>query len=272
MWIFCCGMQRSGSTVQFQIAAQLVEEAKLGKRVEWVKAERFPELRQKYAEYPGWKVFKHHICTDEMASEFHQRTAMGVYVYRDLRDVCVSTMHKYSMTFEQLWDSGFLADCLQQFQKWTSLPRMLVSKYEEVVRDLPREVERIATHLGMSLEPQRYEQIAAEYVIAKQMQRIEDAKRAGRLQQGFADALFDPHTNLHTNHIHSGEIGSWKEVLSADQIAVIENSAHDWLAMHGYELTQSSLYRTWLTFRYQQKRTTQAVMRKLCDGVTLIRR
>ena len=40
MWIFCCGMERSGSTVQFQISAQLVEDAGLGKRVEWVKAER----------------------------------------------------------------------------------------------------------------------------------------------------------------------------------------------------------------------------------------
>ena len=268
MWIFCCGMQRSGSTLQFQVTAQLVEEARLGKRVEWVRAERFPELRQKYAEYPGWKVLKHHICTDEMVSEFQRHNARGVYIFRDLRDVVASTMQKYIMTFDQVWASGFLAGCLRQWQKWTSLPQMLVSKYEDMIRDVPGEVERIATHLGVNLAPQRYAQIASEYAVARQLQRIEEAKRTGRLQQGFADVLYDPHTNLHTNHIYSGEIGRWKEVLSAEQVALIESKTQLWLAAHGYELTQSPVQRTWLAFRYQRKRATRAIKRRLCQGFT----
>lgn len=272
MWIFCCGMQRSGSTLQFQITAQLVEEAELGTRVEWVRAEHFPELRQKYAGYPGWKVLKHHMCTEEMTAEFRRHNASGVYIFRDLRDVCVSTMRKYSMSFEHLWDSGFLANCLRQCQLWTSLPRMLVSRYEDVVRDTPREVERIATHLGVTLAPQRYVQIASEYAVTRQLQRIEDAQRAGRLQQGFADVLYDPHTNLHTNHIYSGEIGRWKEVLSAEQVAFIESETHDWLVAHGYQLTQSSWRRTRLAFRYQRKRATRALKRRLRQGLTSIRR
>ena len=46
MWVFCCGMQRSGSTLQYQIAARLVEQAGLGQRLEWVEPGRFPELRE----------------------------------------------------------------------------------------------------------------------------------------------------------------------------------------------------------------------------------
>ncbi|MFQ5632245.1 MAG: sulfotransferase domain-containing protein, partial [bacterium] len=120
MWIFCCGMQRSGSTLQFQITAQLVEEAGLGKRVEWVKHKRFPKLRKKYAAYEGWKVFDNHTCTDAMKEEFHRQNAMGVYVFRDLRDVIVSKIRKYSQSFEQLWNVGFLDNCLQQYHNWTS--------------------------------------------------------------------------------------------------------------------------------------------------------
>lgn len=263
MWIFCCGMQRSGSTLQFQITARLVEEAGLGKRVEWVRAEQFPELRQKYADDPGWKVFKHHLCTGEMAAEFYRQNAMGVYSFRDLRDVFVSNMRKYSLSFDQLWDGGFLSQSLFHYQRWTTLPRVLVSKYEDMVADLPGEVERIAAHLGIPCDRQRCEQIAWEYTLERQRERIEDAKRSGRLRQGIAKVLYDPYTNLHTNHIHAGEIGGWPGILSAAQVALIENQARDWLVAHGYELTQGPLQRTWLKFWYQQKRKAQGIRQRL---------
>jgi hypothetical protein len=273
MWIFCCGMQRSGSTLQFQITARLVEEAGLGQRVEWVKPDRFPQLRQKYAEYPGWKVSKSHICTDDMAAEFHRHNAMGVYVFRDPRDVFVSTMRKYAASFDVLWGSGFLEECLYHFHRWTSLPRVLVQSYEQMISDLPGEVERIAAHLEIPVDRQNCEQIAAEYTIERQRERIEEAKRTGNLQQESARGpRFDPYTNLHTDHIQSGEIGGWKGILSAQQVALIEDQARDWLLSHGYALTQSSWQRTWLTFRHQQKMKAQRVRRRLGKRLARLRR
>lgn len=237
MWIFCCGMQRSGSTLQFQITAQLVEAAGLGKRVEWVRPELFGKLRKAHAADPGWKVFKMHVCTDKMANEFHQQNAMGVYVYRDLRDVMVSMMRKYNIAFEALLDGGFVDDCLLHYQRWTSLPRVLVSKYETMMANLVDEVARIASHLGVALRADQYRQIAAEHSMAQQKQRIEAAKNDGNLRRGVVDSVrFDPHTNLHTNHIHEGEIGGWKNALSREQIARLEAHAGDWLQARGYEL------------------------------------
>ena len=66
MWIFCCGMRRSGSTLQYQLTARIVEEEGIGKRVEWVKPADFPVLREKYKDYEGLKVFKSHIYTSEI--------------------------------------------------------------------------------------------------------------------------------------------------------------------------------------------------------------
>lgn len=236
MWIFCGGMVRSGSTLQFQITAQLIEDAGLGKRIEWVKPAQFPELKGKYAAYSGHKVFKIHECTDAVVSEFRQQNAMGVYVFRDLRDVFVSMMRKEAASFNRLWEAPFLNGCLEQFKKWTSLPGVLVSKYEEIMADLPAEVERIASHLDIQLEAEKYQKIASNYGIERQLKRIETAKEKGELQPGRRGAFFDPRTNLHTNHIQSGAMGEWRQVLSTKQVKLIERKAKDWLLDNGYEL------------------------------------
>ena len=237
MWIFCCGMQRSGSTLQFQITSRLVEDAGLGKRVEWTKPDRFNKLRKKYATDEGWKVFKNHNCTEKMEKEFRRQNAMGVYSYRDLRDVYVSTMRKNNVTFEQLWQVKFLEQCLRQYQQWTALPQVLTSKYETMMIDLPGEVARIAAHLGIAVDLEKCRQIAVEHDIEHQKERIEDAKRAGRLKHGYANAYFDPDTNLHTNHIYSGAVGGWQGVLTEEQVGKIEALAGDWLVARGYALT-----------------------------------
>jgi len=100
-------MMRAGSTLQFQLTAQLVEEAGLGKRLEWAQPERFLEVRETYADYPGWKVFKVHVCTKPMRLEFKQKNALGLYVFRDVRDVMVSAMRRQGKSFEQLWRENY---------------------------------------------------------------------------------------------------------------------------------------------------------------------
>lgn len=272
MWVFCCGMQRSGSTLQFQIAAHLAEEAGVGKRVEWMDPERFPELRRKYESDQVWKVFKNHICTDEMAAEFLRQNAVGLYVFRDLRDVVTSVMRKYSMTFDQLLRLRFLEECLDNFQKWTRLPRVLVSKYEDMVADLPQEVGRIAGHLGIPITAEKCKKIAQNYTVERQIERIEEAKKKGKLQKGSArDTFFDPDSNLHVDHIRSGKVKGWEDFLTREQVAVIENKAGDWLIRNGYDLTLSSYRRRWLEVRYQQQRNARAVGRRLNHMLTSIR-
>ena len=195
-------------------------------------------LRVKHAEYAGWKVFKCHTYTDEIGSEFDQQNAKGVYVFRDPRDVFASWIRKNSTTFEHLWRQGVLEDCLHNFQKWTSLSQVVVSKYEELITDLPAEVQRIAVHLGISLDRKEYQRIASSHTIERQQERIEESVRTSNLQQGDPNGpLFDPHTLLHTDHINSGEIGAWKGVLTPRQAALVESKARNWLISNGCEVT-----------------------------------
>ena len=258
MWIFCGGMQRSGSTLQFQITAQLVEEAGLGTRMEWVEFEQWPELRKKYTDFEGWKVFKNHTCTEEMMLEFHRQNAAGVYVYRDLRDVIVSTMKKYSTTFDLLQDMKFLQNCINQYYKWTGLPQVYVSRYEDIMENLPVEVENIANHLKIDLGQERYRSIASSLSIKKQKKRINEAIENGDLCQGYVKgSYFNPHTILHTNHINSGAVNGWKNILTKQQVALIEHQTGNWLVAHGYELSQTSFQRGWNIFLIKATRALE---------------
>lgn len=242
MWIFCCGMMRSGSTVQFQITARLVEDACLGKRLEWVKPEEFTGLRDKYSAFPGWKVFKSHICTQHMIREFENHNALGIYVYRDLRDVVVSILKKLKMSFDEEFVGNYLNTCLRQYSIWTGLPGVMCSKYENMLCDLKGEVRKIADHLGIRLSDVQYSSIASDYDIERQKERITVYKdRLAEEKIPCDGPVFDPHSLLHSDHINSGEIGQWEQCLTARQIMFIEQRTGYWLVSKGYKLMYPDL-------------------------------
>jgi hypothetical protein len=233
---------RSGSTVQFQIAARLVEDAGLGKRVEWVRPEDFAALRDKYASYCGWKVFKTHICTSPMVKEFEKSNARGLYIYRDLRDVIVSILRKTNTSFDKTFVENYLNTCMNQYLKWTGLPGVMVSRYEDFMVDLPGEVEKIASHLNIYLSRSECESIAMDYTLEKQKDRIERYKcNLLKKKQGYEEPVFNPYTLLHHDHINSGSVGQWKGFLSAIQVQFIEQISGGWLDSHGYKLMYPDL-------------------------------
>jgi len=252
LWIFCGGMPRSGSTLQFQLTAHLVEQAGLGMRVEWVRAEEFPRLREKYAAQAGWKVLKTHVCTAEVRAEFEAGNARGVYVFRDVRDVVVSRMRERDEPFDRLWELEFVDRLLTRFARWTSVPGVLVSRYDEMVADVAGEVERIAGHLGIAVGRDECEQVAAEYAVVRQRERIRQAEACGRLRQS-GDIYYDPISNLHVDHIRSGQSGDWRNILAREELAMVEDRAKHWLVANGYVLSLSAWQRALLKLRYGRR-------------------
>lgn len=233
MWIFCGGMMRSGSTLQYQITAQLVEEAGLGKRLDWAEPEDFPQVKEKFGNDDSWKVFKAHICTASMIEEFNHGNAMGVYIYRDIRDAFTSHMSKTSVDAQSTFRQGFVENCLKNYEKWTDLPRVLVSQYESTMTDMVAEIVRIAQHLGINLSSVRADQIADELSLIKQKTRLQ----AMQSFETVGKHKVDSHSLLHSNHIHSGKVGRWQAELTYEEINQIEKKAGSWLVAHGYELS-----------------------------------
>jgi hypothetical protein len=233
MWIFCCGMKRSGSTLQYQLVAHLVEDAKCGVRVGW--SEYFTDVYNQHYTDTRWKVYKNHNFSPEIAAEFDKGNAKGLYIYRDLRDVFVSFMHKQDVPFERLWKRDILKDLIEHYDQWVQLPNMLISRYETVMQDVSGEVKRIADHLELPLTLEKAQEIANQYSVEKQLDRIKNAADEQRVND---KAVFDKHSLLHENHIseNQGQVGQWQTLLIPDEIALIEDKYGYWLIQHGYSL------------------------------------
>lgn len=233
MWVFCGGMPRSGSTLQFQLTAHLVEQAGLGSRIDWVRPEELSVLFGNHSSTTSFKVCKTHLCTAEIQREFRLGNAKGVYVYRDIRDVVVSRMRKTGQSFDDLQRAGFVDSILAAFDAWTALDGMLVSRYDDMTADVAGELARIAEHLGITIGRAECERVAGHYSVSRQLERIDEARRTGRLRQN-GGAVYDPVSNLHVDHIRFGGSGDWRTVLSFRDIATIERRAGSWLSAHGY--------------------------------------
>jgi hypothetical protein len=246
MWIFCCGMPRSASTLQFQIVSKLVEEARKGQRIEWAEHYDFPKIRAKYREYQGWKVFKVHIPTEEILSEFDRNNAKGIYIYRDIRDAVVSNIRRLgiesNMPKRKEMIGKWCKKWIKYHNQWTAFPQTMVSRYETTVGDIFHEVQRIAAHLDISLTHAECRQIADEFSLEKQVRRIEKMKNESLPKLGDRnETVIDPHSLLHSNHIYSGKNGQWKDFLSPDELNAVNNLITPWLKKKGYPIKKENL-------------------------------
>lgn len=242
-WVFCGGMFRAGSTLQFQIVAHVVEQAGLGRRVPWAPPEEFPRIRDEWSEYCRLKVFKTHRMTGAIQAEFDRCDAKAVYIYRDLRDVVASWIRKHDAAFDRVFfDRDLVGESLAMYDLWTARQSVLISRYEDAVSDLPAEVARIATFLGVGLTPAECDRVAVDYSIDRQLARIGKLKEdPARGASGGTGQVFDRDSLLHTNHIASGRHGAWSDVLTDLQVAMIERQAGGWLVDRGYELVSPRL-------------------------------
>lgn len=226
-------MIRSGSTLQYQIVSDLVERFKIGFRVGYVTEKTFPQAYSTYGEQVGYKVIKTHVCTTQIQDLFARGEAIGLYSYRDIRDVAVSAMRKFEMSFEQLIQKKWLELSIENGALWRQQRGISLSKYEEMVVDLPAEIIRTAALIDIVISRYQAIDIAGEYGIEKQRARTETVQKIA----GARDS-FDPHTLLHYNHIFKAEIGGWKDHLSVDQVDFLEKKFGMWLRTNGYQLSR----------------------------------
>jgi hypothetical protein len=230
MLIICCGMSRSGSTVQYQACCEVMERFGLGQRsftdeYDWLPDEPLNHPRP-------LEVIKAH----EPVPEIEKRCAPGmirwVYTHRDVRDVIVSLQQKIKIKLVND-ELRFVLNTrlLNPSRHWQSKPACLVSRYDDLRDDLRTEVGRIARHL---LEPVDLE-APAEFLdeLARSLS-LENARAVTATVDTAAGAKWDLRTKLHHNHVADAKSGKWRDHLTPEQLDVIHEVAGEWLAEHGY--------------------------------------
>jgi len=236
MYVFCCGIARSGGTLQYQLTKELVERKGLGKGGGQIHfASPIASSGNEFV------VVKTEPCQDWKAAAVRTGAAKAVNIYRDCRDVVASLMrfyglqrewipnHQRSPKFNAITADGCIV-ALDYQMEWESLLGIHSSRYEDVWPDSwHEEVVRIAEYLGIKVSGEEAREIAAEYSIVKNLKRMAEI-----------DGWWQPHRTLLTRgHIspRQGEPGTWKDVLTLEQVMIVERIAGDWLVSHSYDLT-----------------------------------
>ncbi len=207
-WVFCAGMIRSGSTLQYQLASSIIERSGLGRRMKYVPEAKFDAVLEDNPSGTELKVFKAHVCTSPMADLCQCGSAVVLYCYRDIRDVAVSALRKFNMSFESLVEARWLDQAISDFNAWTTMPRVLVSRYEKMVGNIGEEASRISGFLGVEIRSGEVLAIAAQYSVSAQQERIKSLRLRHPGTITADDIVFDDNELLHHNHIHKGEIGA----------------------------------------------------------------
>jgi FkbM family methyltransferase len=238
MWIFCCGALRSGSTLQFNLAGELVERLGIGKRIKYYKPNEFPEAQESEKEYKGFKVFKTHVLTDSIKKEFLEGKAVGLYSYRDIRDVIVSLMHKNSVIYSEDDIQQIAEDYMYHYSEWMSVKKYLcMTEYANLYYHLEDEVERVAFFLGQKISKSAKIDIAKFLNIESQKGLLESSKNFTKI----GNHKFEKNYLLHSNHINNGSVGQWKSQLSKKQLIATEKVSSDWLSSNNYKVAWPSL-------------------------------
>jgi len=238
MWVFCGGMFRSGSTVQYQIASHLVEHHGRGRRITWHSPHEFEAVRLAHAGESGLLVFKAHGPTPAMREELDRRGGRVITVHRDIRDVVVSALRKNGWSFRHVWKHGYLQRWTRRFEEWAAIPGVMVSRYDRLAEGLEDEARRIAGLLELPADDALATGVAADYAIDRQRERT-----AGicTTQSRGMTTKFDPHSLLHFNHVASGEVGIFRHMLAPAEIRAIEDVCGEWLDRWGYQRSDITL-------------------------------
>jgi hypothetical protein len=238
MWIICAGMNRSGSTLQYQIAAEIAETYLGGKRVGYVNV-----VDQLWTGSPSERnattavVVKTHRYLTHPHGEIPDKTVV-LLTYRDPRDMVFSQMK----IDERRSARGALAVtkfAVMTTKKWRNYPACFCYQYENFFDSLENFVSSIASNLGLSLTLEEARTIAKKYEIPEQLARIKKDLNASTMLRNSAGSHYNSFTLLHVHHIASGTTGDWKKGLTRSTVAAIETELHDWMLERGYLLSLS---------------------------------
>lgn len=219
MWVIAGGMPRSGSTLQYQMACEIVERCRLGVHINR-KGKRQMMYDQQMQQSEMIFVTKSHRVWDYIDQALP--TAKVIYVCRDIRDVIASVMVKSDQSFQAVMSGGLPDMAIAEYYKWMQARRLWASKYEVMYADPVAEVIKIMacveamprskTLLSFATEVAEY--LSIENQIARREKRDEKP----------------------TRHISpmKGKPGQYKVILSPAEIKETESRYGDWLRMLGY--------------------------------------
>lgn len=240
IWCLICGTYRSGSTTQYLMTRDLVEETGsgigVGYEIEW----KLKDYDRKPSEgkYIVAKVFKFLPETSRFGRAFLEENRLkAICTIRDPRDIAVSMKsreeaRKPSGHMEGAWNFTSTVTenfpvWLGQLEKWIGLgPELtLVTKYEEMILNLFREVKRIAAHLGIEVSDEEAKEIANRYRIRNLIARKKEHRASGEREDPWLPSI---------PGVKFGTSGQWRSWLTPTEATLVEEHCRGFMEKWGY--------------------------------------
>jgi hypothetical protein len=239
MIVISNGMLRSGSTLQYNIAASLLELNGPLTRAGFLGDFRKPEVRAKLDAMkaaPGWTILKTHEAPLERS--FYDDHVRVLFSYRDVRDIAASIKKKWAYPFEKILSD--IDDMIEIERAFGDIPNVLVQSYDKLYADLAGAAREIADFLGVRATEADIQTIAAGQAIENQ------AESRGSVLSKLVGLVkrkgYDQRTLLHPDHISAtgGRDGDWMNQFETGEIAVLNERFADWLHRHEYKPVSES--------------------------------
>jgi len=239
MYVFCCGMHRSGSTWHYMVASHLIETRKGGRRLGLMdKENEFLDYDKSPDKFEGWQILKMHTPRQVFA-EALRGGALAIYSYRDLRDAVFSLIKFRETTFEEfVVRRDGLGELVEHDRFWRRQPATLSQRYEDIMQRPADCIAQIALHLEVPLQAGEAESLAAQFSLSENMKRaVAVKKQRENLWPNLflKPRSFDSQSLLHWNHIQSGKTGRWRDEATPEQIQHLARILGAWLIERGYE-------------------------------------
>ena len=221
-------MHRSGSTLVWQIARQLLDGSPGLRNPRGVSTEEYPAA----AADPGDLLMaKVHFRPALDRGDFPDDGARYLYTYRDPRDVVASLYRKGRYKPDDPERGArpsrlIVRRELRGDEFWTSKSDVWIGRYEDFRDDVPGLVRALAAYLEVSADEARVDEIVRAVDLAAQEERAKAAREHG----------VDDDLRVTSNHITDGREGAWRDTLTSEELVAIEAESARWLVEHGYDV------------------------------------
>lgn len=240
MDLFCCGMYRSCSTWQYDVAQAILNWAgqPAVEPCGYLTGPEYADFSRATRSRAVVRLFKGHEGHPAYTRAMFKGRAVGLYAHRDVRDVIFSLMFKRQQTFQQIVKTGMIHQILVNDRFWRLHPQVMVQRYDEIMARPQQAVSEIADFLGIELPAEQALGIAEAYSREANLERTANLKQelAGRgvNLDGTENAqVYDQTTLLHWNHIRP-ESRSWRELATPGQRQIMQTMLGCWLAENEY--------------------------------------
>ena len=224
--VVVCGMQRSGSTLLFNIVNEVIAKGQSQRDTFFEREILYKKLLESEQ---SAVVKKNHTYLPLVARRVKKGLSVGFFTHRDIRDVIVSSIQKGWVENVDDWiEDGRIRYMANNALLYAQTPNMCVISYHQLMNHKVEVINEVAKKLSLTLGPEDIDDIYQKTSIKNTKKRLTEIPQEKK--RLFTD-------QLHKNHIADGKSGKWQEHLTNRQAATVTELTKDFITYFGYDLS-----------------------------------